>query len=79
VLHLLVDVRGHEKRLRGDAAAQRTGAAQPLVLFDDGYFKPKLRASDGGHIAARPAPYNRDIKLFRCQIVLSLKAVMSDR
>src|SRR5205814_8179410 len=67
MLCLLVIVRGHQELFGRDAAAQGARAAQPLVLFDDGYFQAQLRAANRRHITAGAAPDYRHIKLFSRQ------------
>src|SRR5205085_3169 len=64
---LLVVVRRHQKLLRRDAPAQAACAAEPLVLLDDGDLESELRRAYRRDVAARPRPYDRQVKLFRRQ------------
>ncbi len=52
-----------EKRFGGNAAPQQTGAAERLLLLDDGDFQPKLRCPDGRDIAAGAGADNDEIVL----------------
>src|SRR5207244_3849857 len=56
-----VELRRLEERFGGDAAADQTGAAHP-VLLDDGSFGTQLRRAQGGDVAARAAADHRYVK-----------------
>jgi hypothetical protein len=45
-------VRVLEQRLRRDAAPQQAGAAERLLLLDDGRLQPELRGADRRDVAA---------------------------
>ena len=70
---LLVVVGRHQKLLRRDAPAQAARPAQTIVLLDDGDFESELRRAYRRDVAAGPRPYDRQVKLFRRQIILSSK------
>ena len=61
VLDDLQRVRVLEQRLRRDAAPDQTGAAERLLLLDDGDLLPELRGADRGDIAARTRADHDDI------------------
>ena len=44
LLHFMKKVRVAQKRLSGDTAAQRAGAAEPRVPLDDAAFRPSCEA-----------------------------------
>ncbi len=54
-VHGVHDRRRLQQRLRGDAASEQTGAAEPVVALDEGDALPELRGAEGGGVARRPA------------------------
>ena len=44
-----------QQGLRGDAAAEQAGAAEPRVGLDDRHFQAEVGGEERGRIAARPA------------------------
>ena len=59
-------LRGREQGLRGDAADVEAGAAEGLVLFDNGDLEAQLRGADGADIAARPGSDDDEIVRHEC-------------
>jgi hypothetical protein len=59
-LDLLVEMRGHDPRLGGDAAPVQARATQ-FVLLDDGGLQAQLRGTDRGHITARAGADDDDV------------------
>ena len=55
-------VAGGEQRLARDAADIEAGAAEFIVLFDDGGFESELRGADGGDVAARTGADDDDVE-----------------
>ena len=53
-----------EQRFARDAADVQTGAAELLVLFDNGGLQSELPGADGGDITARSGADDDDIKFF---------------
>ena len=55
-------VAGGEKRFARDAAHVEAGAAEFLILFDDGGLESELGGADGGDIAARTGADDDDVE-----------------
>ena len=68
VLHLFVQMRGLKQLFGWDAAAQRTGAAEPFVFLDDCDFQTQLSGANRSDIAAWPTADYRYIELFVSQV-----------
>ena len=66
VLELVVNIGGVQQGFRRDAAAQQTGAAEILVLFDDRRAQSQLSGADRSHITARPRANDDQIKRVVC-------------
>ena len=62
LLHFMEKVCVAQKRLRGDTAAQRAGAAEPGVPLDDDGLQAQLRGADRGDIAARARADDCDVE-----------------
>ena len=58
---LLVELRGLQQRLRGDAADIEAGAAERAALLDAGRLEAELRRADRGDIAAGAAADDDDV------------------
>ncbi len=63
LLHDLERVRVLEQRLGRNAAPQQAGAAERLLLFDDGDLQAELRGADGRHVAAGAGADDDDVVL----------------
>ena len=61
VLHDLQRVRVLEQRLGGNAAPDQAGAAERLLLLDDGDLLAELRGANRGHVAAGTRADHHDI------------------
>ena len=61
VLDDLQRVRVLEQRLGRDAAPQQAGAAERLLLLDDGDLQSELRGADRGHVAAGAGADDDDV------------------
>src|SRR5688572_5643492 len=69
VLHLFVDVGGHQHLLRGNAATQSAGATEACIFLNNGGFQTELPGANGGYVTAGTAADNRYIKLFVGQFI----------
>ena len=65
-------VRVLEQRLGGNAAPDEAGAAERLLLLDDGHLQAQLRGANGRHVAARAGADHDDVVLVR-QLALQLQ------
>ena len=65
VLNHLQRVGVLEQRLGGNAAPDQTGAAERLLLLDDGDLLPKLRRANRGDVSAGAGADHDDIVRFR--------------
>ncbi len=84
MLHLFVNMRGHQHLLGGNAATQRTRASKPVIFLDYGSLKAQLAGANGGHVTTRPTADNRYIKLFvsqfsRFPLVRAVMLTVKDR
>ena len=64
VLDDLQRVRVLEQRLGRNAAPDQAGAAERLLLLDDGHLLAELRGADRGDVAARAGADHDDIVAF---------------
>jgi len=53
-----------KKRLGGDAANIKAGAAERATLLHTGRFEPQLRRTNRTHIATRPTADKNHVKRF---------------
>ena len=63
VARLFILVARFEQGLRGNAAHAQAGAAELLLLLDDGRLHAKLRRPDRSHVATRAATDHHEIEL----------------
>ncbi len=61
ILQRVVNFRGVQQNLRGDASDVQAGAAQKAVFFDDERLQSPLRGANRGVISPRTAADNREI------------------